>query len=53
MTRKERKLLMSIAIIITVLSMLACTSTLCMTNEELYDWAAGGEPRQCFEPRER
>lgn len=47
MTRKQ-KLLMLIVVLFAALSMLACYSTGCMTNDELVNYLDTGTAQPCF-----
>lgn len=44
----HRRIALCIVIALIALSMLACYSTACMTNQQILDWVDTGTPQACF-----
>lgn len=44
----RRRIALCIVIMLIALSMLACYSTACMTNQQILDWVDTGTPQPCF-----
>ncbi len=44
----KTKLLLTLAILLVAVVMLACYSTACMTNDELMQWIDTGTPVACW-----
>ena len=49
LVRRDRpRLFVVFVVLIALLSMLACYSTACMSNEDIYTWLDTGTPQPCF-----
>jgi hypothetical protein len=50
MTTKQR-ILSTLIIVLIAVSLLACYSTACLTNDELLKWLDTGTPQPCYSGR--
>lgn len=44
----RRRIVSTIVIILIAVSLLACYSTACMSNQQILDWMDTGTPQPCF-----